>query len=209
MILSIKSYDDLNEMHLDVLKEIGNIGSGNAASSLASMLDRTVDIGVPGVSILDYEIVADHLGGAEQLQVGLLFQLEGDLSGMIMFLIHKDFAEVLISELTGSQLEDNSEIGEFEQSALQEVGNIMAASYANAIADLTGLTINITVPSFAYDMVGAIMSVPAIYYANISEKIIYIEGEIDKGREEKTSHILLIPEVESLEKIMESLGLDE
>ncbi len=208
--MSLKSYEDLNEMQLDALKEIGNIGSGNAASSLSTMLDKPVDIGIPQIAILEYEEVVERLGGAEQLQVGLLFSMEDEISGMIMFLLQKEFASMVVSELTGCEISDNEDMGEMEQSAMQEVGNIMAASYVTAMSELTGLNINISVPSFSFDMTGSLLSVPAIYYANISDKMIFIEGKIDKKtNNDSTSHILMIPEVESLEKIMQSLGLDE
>ncbi len=206
--MSLKDYNDLNDMQLDALREIGNIGSGNAASALALMLDQPVNIGVPQIRILDYNQVVDKLGGPEQLMVGLLLSLEGDTTGMIMFLLHKEFANMLLSTLTGCDFNENGEIDEISESAIREVGNIMAASYINAIAELTGLNINITVPSLSIDMVGAILSVPAIYYANISDKIIFIEDEFNQGLNHASSQILLIPEVDSLQKIMSSLGLE-
>ena len=94
------------------------------------------------------------------------------------------------------------------QSALQEVANIMAASYLNAIASLTGMTITISTPSLCTDMLGAILSVPAIYYANISDKIIHIEDELRGENLCAPNHILLIPDTGSLEKIITRLGLE-
>lgn len=205
----MKNLDDLNDLQLDVLREIGNIGSGNAASALSTMLDRPVDISVPKVMILDYNEVTDSLGGPEELLVGLLLSLSGDVTGMIMFLLHKDFAHMMINTLTGMELENFGNLDEFSSSAIREVGNIMAASYVNAIASLTGLDINISPPDLCVDMVGAILSVPAIYFANIGNKIIFIQDEFDKKEDDKTSsHILMIPEMDSLAKIMTNLGLE-
>lgn len=207
--MALTNFTDLNEMQLDALREIGNIGSGNAASALSSMLDRPVDIAVPKIKILDYDAVTEQLGGPEQLLVGLLFSLEGDVSGMIMFLLQKEFAHMVLNTLLGTTLEENGEVDEMSESAIQEVGNIMAASYINAMAELTGLSINLSVPSLCIDMAGSILSVPAIYYANISDKIILIEDEFNRTSDAAQSHVLLIPEVESLQKIMQSLGLEE
>lgn len=207
--MALKDYDDLNPMQLDALREIGNIGSGNAASALSSMLDRPVDIAVPRIKILNYDAVVESLGGPEQLLVGLLLSLDGDVTGMIMFLLHKEFAHMVLNTLTGSTLEEEKEIDEMSESAIREVGNIMAASYINAMAELTGLRINLSVPSLSIDMAGSLLSVPAIYYANISDKIIFIEDEFNQTTDHASSHILLIPEVDSLQKIMESLGLEE
>lgn len=206
--MALQAYEDLNAIQLDVLCEIGNIGSGNAATSLAEMLGRTVDIQVPHVSILDYEQVVKGLGGPEELQVGLMFSMSGDVTGMLMFLLNKSFAHMILNTLTGGALDDSGTVDEMDSSAIREVGNIMAASYVNAMASLTGLLIDISVPDMCIDMAGSILSVPAIYYANISDKIISIEDEFGDQLEHSTSHILMIPEVQALNKIMTSLGLE-
>lgn len=209
--MALHDYNELNDMHIDALREIGNIGSGNAASSLAMMLAVQVDISVPVVRILDYEQVMDELGGPEQMIVGLLLCLDGDVNGMIMFLLHQEFANKLLESLLGEDPPDvgaQGEINEMAYSALQEVANIMAASYVNAIGSLTDLNINISVPSMCVDMLGAILSVPAIHYANISDKMIFIEDKFSGENLDTPNHILLIPDVESLGKIMDRLGIE-
>ncbi len=139
--------------------------------------------------------------------VGLLLCLDGDVNGMIMFLLHQNFANTLLGALIG-EADVGGTVDEMSYSALQEVANIMAASYVNAIADLTGFTINISVPSLCVDMLGAILSVPAIHYANISDKMIFIEDKFHGKELDAPNHILLIPDVESLDKIMSSLGIE-
>ncbi|MCI8652533.1 MAG: chemotaxis protein CheC [Angelakisella sp.] len=209
--MPLHNYNDLNDLHIDALREIGNIGSGNAASSLAMMLAVQVDISVPTVRILDYEQVMEELGGPEQMIVGLLLCLDGDVNGMIMFLLHQEFANRLLESLLGEDPPDvgaQGEIDEMAYSALQEVANIMAASYVNAIGSLTELNINISVPSMCVDMLGAILSVPAIQYANISDKMIFIEDKFSGENLDTPNHILLIPDVESLGKIMDRLGIE-
>ena len=205
--MALHNYDELSDMHIDALREIGNIGSGNAASSLAMMLSDQIDILVPVVRILDYEQVMEELGGPEQMIVGLLLCLDGDVNGMIMFLLHQNFANTLLASLIG-EADVGGTVDEMSYSALQEVANIMAASYVNAIADLTGFTINVSVPSMCVDMLGAILSVPAIHYANISDKMIFIEDNFHGKDLNAPNHILLIPDVESLDKIMTSLGIE-
>ena len=205
--MALHNYDELSDMHIDALREIGNIGSGNAASSLAMMLSDQIDILVPVVRILDYEQVMEELGGPEQMIVGLLLCLDWDVNGMIMFLLHQNFANTLLASLIG-EADVGGTVDEMSYSALQEVANIMAASYVNAIADLTGFTINVSVPSMCVDMLGAILSVPAIHYANISDKMIFIEDKFHGKDLNAPNHILLIPDVESLDKIMTSLGIE-
>lgn len=206
--MALKDYSDLNDMQIDVLREIGNIGSGNAATSLAGMLEHPIDIGVPQVSILEYNEVVQALGGPETMIVGLLLTMSEDVKGMLLFLLQQDFAHVTLNSLLGIEMTDFSDVDEMAVSAMQEVGNIMAASYVSAISSLTGLTIDISVPSLCIDMVGSILSVPAIHYANISDKVIFIQDEFNSNNANAASHILMIPDVDSLQKIMTNLGID-
>lgn len=206
--MAFRDLTDLNDMHLDVLKEIGNIGSGNAASALSTMLSKPINIEVPKINILDYNTVVDSLGGPENLLVSLLFTMTDDVKGMMIFLLQKDFAHMLLNTLLGCELESFNDVGEMELSALKEVGNIMAASYVNAISTLADLRMNISVPDICIDMAGSILSVPAIHFANISDKIIFINDEFNADGQSASSQVLMIPDMESLEKIMKNLGLD-
>ncbi len=203
----MNNYENLNEIQLDALREIGNIGSGNAATALSVMLQEPIDIEVPVIRVLEYEQVIESLGGPEQLLVGLMLQLGGDVTGMMMFLLKQEFAHLVLQQLMGVDFPENGELDAMAGSAIQEVGNIMAGSFVNAIGDMTGLTIDISVPDLCVDMTGAILSAPAIYYANISDKIICIEDRIGNQNMKAGTHVLMIPEEDSLEKIMNSLGL--
>lgn len=203
----MNNYENLDPMQLDALREIGNIGSGNAATALSVLLQEPVDIAVPTIRILEYADVIESLGGPEQLLVGLMLQLKGDVSGMIMFLLKREFGQLVLQQLMGVEFPENGELDEMAASAIQEVGNIMAGSFVNAIGEMTGLTIDISVPDVCVDMTGAILSAPAIYYANISDKIICIEDQIGNANMQAGAHVLMIPEEDSLNKIMTSLGL--
>lgn len=206
--MAIKSYNDLNELQLDVLKELGNIGAGNAATALADMLMTPIDISVPVVNILDYETAMQKMGGPEVMIVGMLISFEGDIKGMIMFLLEKEFAHMTLNALLGQSISGFEEIDETGHSALEEVGNIMAGSYVNAIASMTNMRIELSVPSMTIDMLGAILSVPAIHYANMSDKVIWIENDMTGAQATASNHILMLPDVESLEKIMSALGIE-
>ena len=122
--MALNDYGDLNEVQLDALKEIGNIGSGNAATALSSMLERMVNISVPKINVLDYNSVCDALGGPEELLVGILFSISGDVTGMIMFLLHKEFAHMVLNSLVGSEFDGYSELDEMDKSTIQEVGTL-------------------------------------------------------------------------------------
>ena len=206
--MALRDFSDLNDIHLDVLREIGNIGTGNAATSLSSMLQKPVNIDVPRINILKYDEVTEYLGGPENMIVGIMLMLSGEVTGMMMFLLQQDFAHDVVNDLLGGFFGGFQELDEMSISALQEIGNIMAASYVNAIAQLTGLTIDISVPSMSVDMAGAIMSVPAIYFADLSDEVIFIQDEFNGAADNMTSHVLLIPNGDSLERIMRNLGVE-
>jgi chemotaxis protein CheC len=208
MAQGISDYSELNHMHVDMLREIANIGTGNAATSLASMLQRPINIQVPRVNFLDYQAVSDGLGGPETLMVGMMLGLQRDVSGMMMFLMKEEFAHMVLNSLLGQSFSNFAEVDEMSLSAMQEISNIMAGAYVNALSQITGLTIDISPPDVTVDMVGSILSVPAIHFANISDKVIFIEdefgGENTLGQEK--SNILLIPDVDSLERVLQKLG---
>ncbi|MDL2219724.1 chemotaxis protein CheC [Ruminococcaceae bacterium OttesenSCG-928-O06] len=206
--MALYDYGELNNMHVDILREIANIGTGNAATSLASMLQRPINIEVPRVSFLDYQAVTESLGGPETLMVGMMLTLHRDVSGMMMFLMKEEFAHMVLNSLLGQSFASFTEVDEMSLSAMQEIGNIMAGSYVNAISQITGLAIEISPPDITIDMIGSILSVPAIHFANISDQVIFIEDEFDggSGNKDEASNILLIPDVDSLEKILEKLG---
>ena len=206
--MSIKAYDDLNPIHIDVLKEIGNIGSGNAATALSGMLGRMVDMVVPSVQIMDYSEAIEFSGGPESIVAGILVRLEGDIEGMIMFLLEKPFAETVISSFMGEVSEDFVALNEYQRSVLTEMGNIMAGAFLSAISQLTNLFINISVPSLTIDMLGAIMSVPAIEFAQVGDKVLLINESFIIDSNKIKSNMILIPEISSLDILLKRLGVN-
>lgn len=198
--------ENLNNIMLDVLKEIGNIGSGNAATALASMLSKRVDMNVPQVKILEFKEVAGILGGEEELVVGIYFDLDDDIKGNIMFILDLESAINLTNMLLnrdkiGDQLDDMA------ISALSEVGNILASSYVNSLSALTGFKITVSIPSLAIDMAGAILSVPAIQFGYISDQVLFIETVFEENNKSVKGNLFLLPDMNSFEKILSSLGV--
>ncbi|KXG75772.1 chemotaxis protein CheC [Thermotalea metallivorans] len=200
------SIEELNSMQIDVLKEIGNIGAGNAATALAKMLDRKIDMNVPKVEILEFKEVAELLGGAEVPVCGIYFRVEGDISGSIMFLLPLKSSKVLANMIMLK--EDESEIfDEIDQSALQEIGNILSGSYVSSLSSLTGLSIKISIPSLAIDMAGAILSVPIIQFGQVGDHVLLIETEFHEDKNDVKGFFFLIPDAESFEILLKSLGV--
>lgn len=202
-----ENYDELNEMQIDMLREIGNIGAGNAATALATILDEKVDMSVPSVRITGFDEAVENLGGAESLTVAVLVNFGGDANGMIMFLLNVEDAKSIMDILVG---EDDGEEGlsEMKISGIKEIGNILASSYINAISALTGLTIEVSVPYVAIDMVGALMSVPIIEFGAIGDKLMFIEENFEGETNDLKSNMIMFAEINTLKTIMQKLGLE-
>lgn len=203
------SFDELNNLQMDVLKEIGNIGAGNAVTSLAKMIDKKVDMAVPKARILGFDKVNQILGGEEMLVVGILLSVSGDITGNMMFILDINAARQLVNILLDSKDNASIEFNEFELSALKEIGNILTASYLSALAGLTNLRIMPSVPQLAIDMAGAILSVPAIEFGKVGDSVLYIETEFSEGTTKVFGDFLLIPDVESYEVLLKALGVIE
>lgn len=206
--MALKSYSDLNDMHRDMLQELGNIGCGNAVTSLATMTSKKIDMSVPKVHILNYNEIAQLLGGPEKTIVAMMVDFEGDVSGTMMFLLNHDFAGRLIEDVAGIKVKDFNRLGEIECSILMELSNIMGGSYISALSTLTNLSISLSVPYLSSDMVGAILNAPAVKYEKLGDQVIFIEENIETISTQLTSNILVIFDLESLDKIMSALGLE-
>jgi chemotaxis protein CheC len=198
--------ENLNSMMLDILGEIGNIGSGNAATALASMLSKRVDMNVPQVRILEFKDVAEVLGGEEKLVVGIYLDLNGEIKGNMMFILDLESAINLTNMLLNRE-DGGDELDDMAVSALSEVGNILASSYVNSLSALTGLKIAVSVPSLAIDMAGAILSVPAIQFGYVADQVLFIETIFEEDNKSVKGNLFLLPDMNSFGKILSSLGV--
>lgn len=193
----------LNQEYYDILREIGNIGAGNATTALSQILNCKVDMSVPEVSVLDFNQMGEVMGGDDKIMTSVYLMVEGDISGSIMFLLEKESARSLVARLMGVK-EETEELTEMEQSAIKEIGNIITASYLNSLATLTGLKIYPSVPALCVDMAGAIMSVPAIEFGTMGDKILLIQNKFGQGLD---GFFVLVPDLESYDVILDSLGV--
>lgn len=201
--------DNVNEMYLDVLKEIGNIGAGNATTAIASMVNTKIDMQVPKVELIE----ASKLGGAicpeDETIVGIFLEVKNDITGSMMFLMKTDSAHYLVRKLMMGMECDirlDEDFDEMELSALKEIGNIIAGSYLSALSNMTNLSIVPSVPYIAVDMAAAILSVPAIQFGQYGDNALLIETEFGDDVMIE-GYFILMPEQESYAKILASLGI--
>ena len=205
--MSIKNYDDLDLMQLDALREIGNIGSGNAATALSATIGKPVNIEVPTVRILDINEAVEILGGPEKLVAGILIKLEEGIRGAMMSIQSLEVVNLMLESLLGTTVESFEDLDEMQISAISEIGNILMGSYVNAISDMTGMAINLSVPGISVNMVGGMITVPMAMYCYEAEKIMMIEGNFTFEGTTHKNNLLLIPDVESLKRVLTKLGV--
>jgi chemotaxis protein CheC len=195
-----------SEQYFDILKELGNIGAGNATTALAQMLACKVDMKVPQVKLLDFCEVGAVMGGEEQIMAGIYLLVEGDITGSIMFLLNEPSAHTLVNKLMGVESAPSGEFSEMEMSALKEIGNIITGAYLNSLSMLTNLKIIPSVPDISIDMAGAILSVPAIEFGTLGDKILLIQTQFTDDLT-LDGYFILVPDLESYDKILGSLGI--
>jgi len=202
-------WNNLQNVEIDTLKEIGNIGAGNAATAMSKMLGKVVTLKAPVANLVEFKDIAEFLGGPEQIVIGVLVQITGDINGMMMFLVRQEAGSMLISSLMGT-LAPEHDIGEFsemELSAMNEIGNILASSYLGSLAGFIQKNVYPSVPFLSIDMANAILSVPAIEYGKTADQALLIESVFQTNTESLSGYFLLIPDVPSLELILTSLGV--
>ena len=203
------SFDNVNSMYFDVLKELGNIGAGNATTAIATMLNLTIDMKVPKVELKAVEDLGSAICPEEETIVGIFLEVQNDISGSMMFLLKLDSAHYLVNRLMGGMggSEDTAaEFSEMELSAMKEIGNIIAGSYLSALSTMTNLVITPSVPYISVDMAAAILSVPAIQFGQFGDNALLIETEFGDDVMME-GYFILLPDEDSYDKILQSLGI--
>uniref|UniRef100_UPI003FF00D12 chemotaxis protein CheC n=1 Tax=Roseburia sp. TaxID=2049040 RepID=UPI003FF00D12 len=198
--------ETVNEMYFDVLKEIGNIGAGNATTAIANMLGMKIDMNVPNIRLMEVSKLGTAVGAEDDTIVGIFLEVTEDIEGSMMFLIDIPSARYLVNKLMMTDVPADQPFGEMELSALKEVGNIIAGSYLSALSSMTNLVIAPSVPYIAVDMAASILSVPAIEFGQFGDNALLIQTEICADVA-INGYFILMPEQESYEKILKALGV--
>lgn len=204
--MSELSMEQVTSNYLDVLKELGNIGAGNAMTALSQMINSKVDMKVPQVRLLEFKEVGTLMGGEEQIMVGVMLAVEGDITGSMMFLVERSCAKHLVNKMMMGMASEGDDFNEMELSALKEIGNIITGAYLNSLSTMTNLKIYPTPPEITVDMAAALLSVPAIEFGIYGDNILLIQSQFfDEVNID--GFFILVPDLESYAKILTSLGL--
>ncbi|WJH33283.1 chemotaxis protein CheC [Paenibacillus aurantius] len=203
----MKEWKPLAEFQLDVLKEVGNIGAGHAATALSNLLDKPVDMLVPQVRLVPFEGISESVGGAEEVVVAIYLRVEGETPGNMFFILSEESAKGLLRNLAGMETEKEDGFTDMELSALNEIGNILAGSYLSSLADLTKLNMAPTVPALAMDMAGAILSYGLLQHGQMGDHALFIDTKFLNGEEEVEGRFFLIPDPDSFDVLFSALGV--
>ncbi|AQT83630.1 CheY-P-specific phosphatase CheC [Paenibacillus larvae subsp. pulvifaciens] len=195
----------LADFQLDVLKEVGNIGAGHAATALSTLLSKPVDMTVPSVRLVPFESIAESVGGDEQIVLAVFLRVLGDAPGNMFFIMDTASAKNLLRSMAGMDITSYEKFSEMEYSALGEIGNILVGSYVSSLADFTGLSLSPTVPSLAIDMAGAVLSFGLLQFGQMGDQALLIDTKFLEGQEEVRGHFFLIPDPESFGMIFPHL----
>ncbi len=205
--MRLKKYEDMNLQELDVMKEISSIGTSHAATALSKLLQREIRISIPEINILGYEETVDRLGYIEELVTATLVRMSNQINGLMLFVFKMDLANAVLGKLIGKEYESFEELDELAYSALEEVGNIIICSYVNAFTQLVGVEIDLSVPSSTVNMLGGVLTVPMAEYGYVTDKLMYINAEFIVDGKKLSDGLLMLPDIESLNRILEKLGV--
>jgi chemotaxis protein CheC len=201
-------YDELTSAKIDVLRELGNIGAGSATTALSVLLDSKLTMDTPVVKVLDFDDIADMVGGPDVVVATVLTQFTGEVNGMTLFILELEEAKNLSATmLHKSYGEDFKEFDYMDRSTLKEVGNILMSSYISSIGTLTGLSIKTNPPEICVDMVGAILSLPISVLGQVGDKALIIDSRFMDDNRPIDGFIMFVADDESFSNMFEALGI--
>jgi len=201
-------FRELNNVQMDILKEISNIGMGHAATALSQMIGHPVQLRVPHITITEISQVPDYLGGAEKMTVGITLQILGDARGSIMLLFPQESAHRLLCQLLGEQSQALI-MDEVTISTLKEVGNILASAYLSALGNMLHKTLIPSVPLLAFDMAGAVVDYVLIDLSKSSDLAMLVETDFTGEPSSELTikgHFFLLPDPSTLQIFLDAAG---
>ena len=197
----------LKALQLDALREVANIGAGHAATALSQMIGQTIMISVPTINVSRLEDIPPQVAAPEEPVAAVLMHMLGDLTGRTLLVFPKPTA-VRLAELMLRRAQGTStELGEMEQSAIKEAGNILSSAYMNALSDFMGMMLLPSPPQLAIDMSSAVLTTAYLQFGTDKDYVFCVESEFfmhDVG-EKLRGFFLLLPDPASLQAILRAV----
>src|SRR5690349_15864381 len=197
----------LKALQLDALREVANIGAGHAATALSQMIGGTIMISVPTINVSRLEEVPPQISAPEEPVAAVLMHMLGDLTGRTLLVFPKPTAVRLASLMLRRAPSGSEELGEMEQSAIKEAGNILSGAYMNALSDFMGLMLLPSPPSLAIDMSTAVLTTAYLQFGSDKDFVFCVESEFYMkaigGR--LRGFFLLLPDLASLQAILRAI----
>ena len=202
------AYKELNRMKLDVLREIGNIGAGNATTALSVMLNSNLRMEMPVVKVLGFNEIPDLVGGADTIVSAVLTHFKGEINGMTLFILEMQEAKNLLSAMLGRNYSDDfNDFDHMDKSTLKEVGNILMSSYISSISTLTNFKLRTEPPAICVDMAAAVLSMPISELGQIDDKALIIDSRFLDNERPINGFFMFVSDEESFNRIFEVLGI--
>ncbi len=196
---------DLNDMEMDALKEVGNVGVGNAATALSKILNKKIDINIPETTFIPITEFSSELGGAEKIVTGIYLKMEGDLDGETIFLFSQESAMRLVDLMMGQEPGTTKTMGEMEISAFKEMSNIFSGAYLSALANMVGMSIFPGIPHISSDMLQSIIDMVLITIANYANNVLCVKTKISIENKAVEGEFVMIFNASSLKKLIDTI----
>ena len=197
---------EITQLQLDALREIGNIGSGHAATALSTLLQRRIDMSVPEVWAVPFEEISAVIGQLDTPQATIYVKVEGEAPGKAVFFFPVESAEIVVQALLGSNETADIYTDEMAQSALKEVGNILVSSFLIALTQFSGIALQPSVPALAVDMIGASLDAIFLEDGMLDETVLFIDTQLS-GIPQIKGQFIFLPDEGSLKKLLGAMGL--
>jgi len=198
----------LNDVQLDALQEISNIGASHAATALSQMVNRDIQIGIPKVKVVPLEESITLLRDEEEI-AGVYLKISDEVPMYILLLLSKDSSLYLSSLLMGVELDPSKQIlDEMDQEALKEVGNIMMTSFFNSVTELIGISMIPGPPQIAYDSPEVILESVMVRFSEVASDVVLFDSDVgDAENKSFKINMFLLPEPRSVDIILSKLGV--
>ncbi len=203
----MERFEELSELAVDMMKEIGSIGTGYASTSLSSLLDKTVTMEVPDVQVVSFQEVMNTLGDLEAQAGGIVSEMSGDMNGIMLVMFRLDTINVITNSMIEEVFETYESLSELAYSAIIEIGNILISSYVNAIAKLAEFEIHLSVPAYGVNMIGAMLNEPLSVVGYDLDKILLIKGKTKIDNMLQGMEVIMLPAIDSLENLFSKMDV--